>query len=86
MITRSSEDFTVKDIRKHRLYTLKICITGVAVNLNVSFNCQAITLYFCVGMRTRVHYVYCVMHDNSGRQMISNFSLRQRFHLLLALL
>ena len=45
----------------HRLYTLQICIIVLSVNFDAQFNCYAITLCFCGGMRTRVHYVYWVM-------------------------
>ena len=58
VITHLSGDFIVKNTRNHRLYTLKICIIGVAVNLYTLFNCYAGTFCFCGGMRTRVHYVY----------------------------
>ena len=51
VITHSSGDF-VKNNRNHRLYTLQICIIGVAENLNALFNCYAVTLCFCGGMRT----------------------------------
>ena len=40
VITNSSGDFIVKNIFKHCLYTLHICITAsIAVNLNALFNC-----------------------------------------------
>ena len=59
VVTHLSGDFIVKNIRNHRcIYNLQICIIGVAVNLNVSVNCYAVTLCFCGGTRTRVHYVY----------------------------
>ena len=57
VITLSPGDFIVKNIRSHRLYSIKICIIGVAVTLNALFNCYAVTLCFRSGMRTRVHYV-----------------------------
>ena len=39
VITNSSGDFIVKNIFKHCLYTLHICITAsIAVNLNALFN------------------------------------------------
>ena len=59
MITHSSGDSIVKNIRNHHLYTLLICIIGVAVNVNALFiSCFAVMLCFCGGMRTRVHYFY----------------------------
>ena len=68
VVTHLSGDFIVKNIRNHRcIYNLQICIIGVAVNLNVSFNCYAVTLCFYDGMRTRVHYVYWVMIIQVGR-------------------
>ena len=45
----------------------------MAVNLDVLFSCYAATLFFSV---TQVQYV-CQFDDNSGRQMISNFSLKK---------
>ena len=58
VITHSSGDFIVRNIRNNRLYTLQTCIIGVAVDLNALFNSYAVTLCFCGCMRTRVHYVY----------------------------
>ena len=37
---------------------MQICIMCVVVNFNALFNCYAVTLCFCGGMRTQVHYVY----------------------------
>ena len=39
VITHSSGDFIVKNIRNHQLYTLQIRVMGVVVNLNALFNC-----------------------------------------------
>ena len=50
----------------------------------IKFSYCAGGLCFCGGKKTRVHYV-CLVYS-SGRQMIRNFSLRQRLHLLLELL
>ena len=47
MITHSSGDFIVKNILNHRLYTLQMCIKGVAVNLNALINCYEVTFRFC---------------------------------------
>ena len=59
MITHSSGDFIVKNIRNHHLSTLQIFIIGVAVNFNALFiSCYAVMLCFCGDMRTRVYYVY----------------------------
>ena len=68
----------------------------------IKFSYCAGGLCFCGGKKTRVHYVCLVLIvlwrqedtsslclfsvDSSGRQMIRNFSLRQRLHLLLELL
>ena len=51
----------------------------------IKFSYCAGGLCFCGGKKTRVHYV-CFSVDSSGRQMIRNFCLRQRLHLLLELL
>ena len=51
---------------------------------NLTVSCCVGGLCFCGGRKTRVHYVCCV--DSSGRQVINNFSFRQRLHLLLELL
>ena len=56
---------------------------GVMVNFNALFNCYTVTLCFCGVMRT---ISLCLSSENnSGWQMINNFSLRQRLHLLLVL-
>ena len=53
------------------------------INFNALFNCYAVMLCFCGG---RGHEFICLLNDdNKGWQMINNFSLRQRLHLLLVL-
>ena len=61
---------------------MKICIMGVMVNFKALFNCYTVILCFCM----RIQVLCLLSDDNSGWWMISNFSLRQRLHLLLVLL
>ena len=82
VITHSSGDFIVKNIRNHRLYTLRTCIIGVAVNFVQLLRSNALPLW----LHEDTSSLRLLSDDNSGRQMIINFSLRQSLHLLLALL
>ena len=82
VITHSSGDFIVKNIRNHRLYTLRTCIIGVAVNFVQFLRSNALPLW----LHEDTSSLRLLSDDNSGRQMIINFSLRQSLHLLLALL
>ena len=86
-MTHSSGDFIVKNIRNHRLCTLRIGMIGLTVNLNALFSCYAVTLLF-LWRHEDTSSFRLFSDDNSGQiiQIISNFSLRQRLHLLLALL
>ena len=72
MITHSSGDFIIKNIRNHRLYTLQICMIGVAVNFKVQLlRRNALFLW-------RYEYtssLRLLSDDNSGWWMISNFSV-----------
>ena len=61
---------------------MKICIMGVMVNFKALFNCYTVILCFCM----RIQVLCLFSDDNSGWWVISNFSLRQRLHLLLVLL
>ena len=45
VITHSSGDFIVKNIRNHRLYTLRTCIIGVAVNFVQLLRSNALPLW-----------------------------------------
>ena len=82
VITHSSGDFIVKNIRNHRLYTLRTCTIGVAVNFVQLLRSNALPLW----LHEDTSSLRLLSDDNSGRQMIINFSLRQSLHLLLALL
>ena len=82
VITHSSGDFIVKNIRNHRLYTLRTCIICVAVNFVQLLRSNALPLW----LHEDTSSLRLLSDDNSGRQMIINFSLRQSLHLLLALL
>ena len=82
MITHSSGDFIVKNARNHRLYTLQI----LQNRRGGKFKC------FVELLRSNALFMWrhedtsssrLLSDDNSGRQMMSNFSLRQRLHLLL---
>ena len=84
VITHSSGDFNVKNIHNHHLYNLQICIEAWREISMLFFNYYTVTGCFCGGVRTRS--LRLLSDDNSGWWMISNFSLRQRLHLLLALL
>ena len=63
VITNSSGDFIVKNICKHCLYTLHICITGIAVNLNALFNC-----YVKCGYQYTLHYEPLTTNIRKNRQ------------------
>ena len=62
----------------YRVYTRRICIIDYAVN--VKFN----ALFLCRHEDTSSLRLFS--DEGSGRQIIRNFSLRQRLHLLLELL
>ena len=62
---------------------MQICVIGIAVNFNAQFNCCAATLF--LWRHEDTSSLRLLRDDKSGWQMISNFSLRQRLHLLLAL-
>ena len=63
VITNSSGDFIVKNICKHCLYTLHICITGIAVNLNALFNC-----YVKCGYQYTLQYEPLTTNTRKNRQ------------------
>ena len=83
MTAHSCGDFIAQNVRSHHLYTLQIC--------------GHVSKFECFGQLFCNNALFLWQHedtsslcllsdDNSGRQMISNFSLRQRLHLLLMLL
>ena len=84
VITHSSGDFIVKNIHNHHLYNLQTCIKAWW-----EIQCF-VQLLLSNALFLRWHEDTCSLHlfsdDNSGWWMISNFSLRQRLHLLLVLL
>ena len=63
VITNSSGDFIVKNICTHCLYTLHICITGIAVNSNALFNC-----YVKCGYHYTLHYEPLTTNNRKNRQ------------------
>ena len=63
VITNSSGDFIVKNICTHCLYTLHICITGIAVNSNALFNC-----YVKCGYQYTLHYEPLTTNNRKNRQ------------------
>ena len=86
VITHSSGDFIVKNIHNHHLYNLQTCIKAWR---EISMLCSIVNIHSnCLFLWW--HEDTCSLRllsdDNSGWWMISNFSLRQRLHLLLALL
>ena len=75
-----------KNIHDRYIYTIKfkiyiLCIFSI---IECLFSCNVIGLCFCDGMKIRVRFV--CLYDSSGRQIIRNFSFRQRLHLLFELL
>ena len=60
-----------------------ICIIGI---IECLFSCNVIRLCFCYGMHEDTSSFRVFSDDSSGRQIIRNFSFRQRLHLLFELL
>ena len=76
-----------KNIHDRYIYTIKfkiyiLCIFSI---IECLFSCNVIGLCFCDGMKDTSSF-RLFSDDSSGRQIIRNFSFRQRLHLLFELL